>query len=269
MELHGALLMEDFRFTFPLGVFDRAFAILLLVMLSGCGGSSDGDSTGEIDPSPVDESVNPGLSGHLFSESSGEYAYVVDVPTGIARLIPNTDWESQDDRIPQGVAQFYKRMVQNRNDQFLSYAIYCKGENEDPLAEDLSCIFLQDFNGNYLAQLDLLHDVYEAQLSPDGKYITVFRDFNSAYPDEEWLEIFTLNGTLISDRKLSSRTLQWLNSGRLVFANRTQFVFTKPISTDGEYTLTLPSQTFPTDGWIQDFDISADQTQIVFTYATE
>ncbi|ODB91920.1 TolB family protein [Candidatus Thiodiazotropha endoloripes] len=238
---------------------------LLLMLLSSCGGGSGGDA--ENSEQSNDQSVNNNLTGYLFSEESGDKAYLVDLSTGIASIIPNTDWENQDERFPYGIARYYKYSVQNSNSQFVGLAVNCKGENPDPLATSMSCIFFQDYSGNYLGQIDLLYDVSNVELSPDGQYLALFRNFNPGVSGQEWFEVFTIDGRFLSDRRLRARNIQWLFSGGIVYGDGRRFVFTKPYSTDTDYSLILPDSIG--DGWISDFDISSDQSQIVFTYASE
>jgi hypothetical protein len=248
-----------------LALLNTSMYSIILFMLVSCGGGS-GDGGGE-NPNPPTDDVNRGLTGYLFSEESGDNAYVINISTGIASSIPNTDWENQNDRFPYGIALYYKFSVQNSHSQFLGVAVHCKGETSDALSESMSCIVLQDFSGNYLTQLDLVQDVYMAQVSPDGQYVAIFRDFNPGVPDQEWFEIFTIDGRLISDRRLESRAIQWLHNGAVVYGNGRDFIFTKPYSTDTDYSMTLPESLIEM-GWIADFDISNDQSQIVFTVAT-
>ncbi|MCG8052896.1 MAG: hypothetical protein JAZ15_17005 [Candidatus Thiodiazotropha endolucinida] len=236
-----------------------------IVMLYSCGGGLGGD--GGHTEQPNNQSINNNLTGYLFSEESGDKAYIVNLSTGVASVIPNTDWENQDERFPFGIARYYKYSVQNSHSQFVGVAVNCKGENSDPLSASMSCIVFQDYSGNYLGQLDLVHDVSNVELSPDGQYLALFRNFNPGVSDQEWFEIFTIDGRFLSDKRLRARNIQWLFNGSIVYGDGRRFVFTKPYSTDTDYTLTLPDSI--NDGWISDFDISSDQSKIVFTYATE
>ena len=226
------------------------------------GGSSDNE------PSEETDSVNGGLTGYLFSQETGDNAYLIDVSTGKSILIPNTDWENQDDLFPQGIALYRKRSIQNDHSAFLAYAISCKRENSDALARHMTCIYIQDYNGNYVGGLELLYDVYNPQLTEDKQYIALFRDFNPGALDREWLEIFSMDGTLISDLKMNRTAMQWLRNNTLVLSSGPHFIFTKPLSTEADYHLTLP-ENISNGGWISGFDISPDQTQVVFTIATE
>jgi dipeptidyl aminopeptidase/acylaminoacyl peptidase len=246
----------------------RIFIITLLcAMVISCGGGG-GSSDIESPTQPSGQVINDGLNGYLFSEESGDNAYLIDISTGTASAIPNTDWENHDDKFPYGIARFYKYSVQNSHSNFLGVAVNCKGENSDPLSDSMSCIVIQDYSGNYISQLDLVHDVENIQLSPDGQYFALFRNFNPGVTDQEWFEVFTIDGRFISDKRLRSRTIQWLTNGAIVYGDSRNFVFTRPYSTDTDYSLTLPESLIQT-GWISDFDISSDQSQIVFTIATD
>jgi Tol biopolymer transport system component len=243
----------------------KIFLLISLLFVMSCGGGGGGN--------PQDNNNNGGynnekLSGYLFPQDYGDTAYLIDVKTGAAITIPNTNWESQDDIFPRGVSQFRKKAVQNNHSIFIVNVLYCKKENADILSRDISCIYWQDFDGNYVGGLELLYDVGEVQLSEDKQYYALYRNFASGSPDKEWLEIYTSNGQLLSDRKLDNRRIQWFRNGGLLYANGPHFVFTKPYSTDTDYSLTLPDS-ISNGGWIDDFDISNDQTQIVFTVGTQ
>jgi hypothetical protein len=246
---------------------DKLILLLIcavLVVITSCGGGSggDGDSTRD------NNSLNKELTGSLFSQGTGDSAYVLDASSGDAHLIPNTDWSSQDDRYPGGLVSFRKRAIQNDNTYFLVNAINCKKENEDALSRDMSCIYIQDYNGNYIRGFDLLYDVYEFQMSNNYQYVALFRDFNPGSTDREWFEIYTIDGELISDRRMNSRKLRWFRDGRIMYLDGNRFVITKPYSTDGDYTMTLP-ESISNGGWLSDFDISNDEMQIAFTIASE
>lgn len=246
---------------------DKLILLLIcavVVIITSCGGGSGGDSNSKSD----NNSSNEELTGSLFSQGTGSYAYLLDASSGDAHLIPNTDWSSQDDRYPGGLVSFRKRAIQNNNTYFLVNAINCKKENEDALSRDLSCIYMQDFNGNYIRGFDLLHDVYELQMSNNYQYIALFRDFNPGSTNREWFEIYTIAGELISDRRMDSRKLRWFRDGRIMYLDGNRFVITKPYSTDGDYTMTLP-ESISNGGWLSDFDISNDEMQVTFTVASD
>ncbi|MES9834609.1 MAG: hypothetical protein ABW139_20445 [Candidatus Thiodiazotropha sp. DIVDIV] len=248
--------------------YSKLLSLMILVfIMNACGGGGGG---GGGDTEPVEETtpVNRSLNGFLFSQEPGDIAYLIDVSTGKTILIPNTDWENQNDTFPNGVSQYRKSSIQNNHTAFIVNVLYCKKENPDALARDLSCIYLQDYNGNYLGGLELLYDVTKVQVSEDMQYAALFRNYNSGSTGREWLEIFSIDGTLISDRKMDRRKIQWFRNKSLLLVNGPNFIFTMPLSTDTDYTLTLP-ENISNGGWINDFDISPDQTQIAFTVATE
>ncbi|MCG7926411.1 MAG: hypothetical protein JAY67_12815 [Candidatus Thiodiazotropha taylori] len=236
-----------------------------LLFITSCGG---GGGSGDEPETTNTNSSNEGLSGYLFSQGPGNYAYLLDALSGSASVIANTDWSSQENRFPGGLVKFRKRAVQNDHSYFLVNAIHCKKENEDSLARDMSCIYLQDYDGNFIDGFDLLHDVYELQMSYDYQYIALFRDFNHGSTNQEWFEIYTRNGDLLSYRRLESRKIRWFRDGRIMYLDGPRFVITKPYSTEGDRTMTLP-ENISNGGWLSDFDISNDEMQIAFTVATD
>jgi hypothetical protein len=240
--------------------------LMNVISCGGGGGGGGGGDDGENNPTP--DISNSGLTGFLFSQDTGDNAYLLDASTGKAILIPNTDWENQDDVYPSGQVMFRRRAIQGDHGAFLVNAIRCKQENEDALSRDISCIYLQDYNGNYLNSIELLYDVYELQMSYDKKYIALFRDFNPGSTGQEWFEIYSSSGELLSEKNMDSRKLRWLRDGRIVYLDGRRFVFTKPYSTEGNNVLIMPD-TIASGGWLSDFDISDDETKIAFTIATD
>ncbi|MCG7865585.1 MAG: hypothetical protein JAY74_04325 [Candidatus Thiodiazotropha taylori] len=236
-----------------------------LLFITSCGG---GGGSGDEPETTNTNSSNEGLSGYLFSQGPGNYAYLLDALSGSASVIANTDWSSQENRFPGGLVKFRKRAVQNDHSYFLVNAMHCKKENEDALARDMSCIYLQNYDGNFIDGFDLLHDVYELQMSYDYQYIALFRDFNPGSSNQEWFEIYTRNGDLLSYRRLESRKIRWFRDGRIMYLDGPRFVITKPYSTEGDRTMTLP-ENISNGGWLSDFDISNDEMQIAFTVATD
>jgi hypothetical protein len=107
------------------------YTIILLIIntaiIVSCGGGGSGSSDIRDQNQSSDSDKYNGLNGYLFSEESGDNAYLIDISTGIAFSIPNTDWENQDDKFPYGIARFYKYSVQNSHSNFLGVAINCKG----------------------------------------------------------------------------------------------------------------------------------------------
>jgi hypothetical protein len=234
------------------------------VFLASCGGGGGGDNEGS-DGQQTNNQVNPGLTGYLFPEDDGEGVYLINASTGLATHIPNTDWENQDEVFPLGIVQFAKTPLISSHDRFVVNANRCRSYT---LAVNISCILVQDLQGNYLSEFDVLYDVWgPVRLSFDGQYFAFFRTFSI---HDESLEIYNLNGDLISgDNSLTSRSFQWLPDGsnRIVYPkDGRRFYFTKPLSTDEDYYLILPDELV---GDIYDFDISPEGTQIVFTLATE
>lgn len=241
--------------------------VMTIVLISCGGGDSSGDNPRE-DPSAEndtdDATSQSNLFGHLVPESDGNDMYILDVSTGLGKQTSNTNWESQTEIFPNG--NFYKTPVDYDNSQFVLSGRGCKYYS---LAVDISCIAFQDYNGNYLGFFDLFYDVYIVRMSPDKSYVALFRNVNPGYPDSEYLEIYNLNGELISDKLLSERSFQWHPiNGRIIYPkNNRELYFTKPYSAETDYYLTLPENGI--DGAIYDFSISPDGLQIVLILATE
>ena len=245
--------------------------ITLLSLLSvACGGGGSGDSGNA--PTPPDNSsdnVNQGLTGHLYIEGGLQYVYLIDAETGLVKYIPNTDWENQRERFPSGVSKFYSKPRTNSNAEFLMVAVHCKHVNPDPLSEKLSCLAIQDYEGNYLSQFNVGDAVSgNAKLSPNGEYIALYRNLNQGGQGGEWFEIYTRSGVLVSDSHEDYMWFRWLNNGQILKTYNRHFIFTKPYSTDREYTLSLPDHINGESlegSFLGDFALSKDNTQIAFT----
>jgi hypothetical protein len=244
-------------------------ATALILMSCGGGGAGDEETGGGVLPAEPDEyaNTNPGLTGKLFFQKGVDDAYLIDAASGLAEYIPNTNWESQRDRFPGGTALFSSHIRQNDNTEFLVISTRCKQANSDPLSTNISCLVMQDYNGNYVGEVDVSESVYDARLSPDGNFVALYRDLDPGRNDE-WLEIWSREGELISDRKDESGKLTWMNDGRLLYAFNRHFYFTKRNSTDIDYLITIPEILNNEDvGYasIVDFLPSPDNSQIAFT----
>ncbi|MES9853151.1 MAG: hypothetical protein ABW170_15145 [Candidatus Thiodiazotropha sp. L084R] len=241
--------------------------VIVMMLLLGCGGGS-GDSSETTD---VDTQVDPTLSlpGKLFYQEVVQYIYLVDLTTGLAELVPNTDWSSLDQRdlyFKSGVASFFSHPRKNNNSEFLLIAKHCKRVNSDPLSDEMSCLLIQDYLGNYISEIDIVGSIFDAKLSPDGRYIALYR---KPYPySDEWFEIYTRNGDLISDKKEEYSQFEWLNDGRIVTTYNRHFLFTEEHSTDSDYYLSLPDQIGNesiVNSVLGDYAISNDGMQVAFT----
>jgi Tol biopolymer transport system component len=222
---------------------------------SGNGGAADdgGNNSGGSD----NNALNPGLSGKFFFTYNGENAYTMDVETGEYRLIPNTDWASQRDRFPGfGIAGFSARPVTNSNTEFVVLAASYSYGSE---------VALEDYNGNYLGQLHISGDTYRATMSQDRQYIALFREAGSV--SDIRFEIYDWNsGAKIDQTQLDYRNLFWLPDNRILYSEGRTFYITKPVSTETDYTMTLPDPGGEMhDGVIGHKALSPDGSQIAFT----
>jgi Tol biopolymer transport system component len=100
------------------------------------------------------------------------------------------------------------------------------------------------------------------QLSPDKQYIAMFRSLA-----DDWLEIYSRSGDLVSSTKVSENNFAWLSDGRIVYVNGRRFIFTYPNSTEAEYNLELPGGLAP-DAFIGIFAVSPNEEKIVFNLVT-
>ncbi|MES9853145.1 MAG: hypothetical protein ABW170_15115 [Candidatus Thiodiazotropha sp. L084R] len=247
------------------------FVIILVFILltTACGGGASGDNQVPDNDSGNDGTTyNSGLTGQLFFNSSPQYAYLIDASTGLVKYIPNTNWDEQRERFPSGVSTFLSQARPNNNTEILVVAASCKHARTDPLSPMQSCVLIQDYEGDFTSQFELGDTVDYAKLSPDGQYIAMYRNLNEGSTGHEWLEIYTRDGRLISDKNEEYKNFVWMNNGRIMSKYNRHFAFTKILSTELDYYLSLPDQINGENligSYIHNFSISADNTQIAFT----
>lgn len=241
---------------------------VFFLLFTACGGGSSGDTS----HSPVSDDTteaNHSLSGFLYFQDTIQSVYRINASSGLVEYVPNTNWVSQNDRFPSGVASFYSNPRPNNNTEFLVVASYCRRANSDPLSDQMSCLAIQDYQGNYHQQIDLVGTVTNsAKLSPNGQYIALYRDFNPGLSGYEWLEIYTRDGMLVSDRKHEKKKIQWLNDGRIIYTFNRHVYFTKNYSAEVGSHYSVPDILNNEDvlwATISDFSVSPDNTQIAFT----
>ncbi|MET0029784.1 MAG: hypothetical protein ABW101_19290 [Candidatus Thiodiazotropha sp.] len=249
--------------------YQRIFIIFFITLIIGCGG---GGGSGDEPVNPPDSNggtLNKNLSGKLYFQDYLQYVYLIDASTGLVKYIQNTDWNNQRDRFPSGVSTFYSQARQNNGTEFLMVAADCNHSNPDPLSPMMSCIAIQDYEGNYLSQMNITGVVSNgARLSPDGQFIAFYRDLDEGRSGQEWLEIYNRSWELVSDKKDSSKKFVWLNNGVLMYTYNRHFVFTERHSTNDDYFLSLPdiiNGIDVTGSTLDDYAISPDNMQIAFT----
>jgi len=221
---------------------------------SGNGGSDGGGSTGGGDTG----ALNSGISGKFFFEDS-DNAYLMDIDSGEYTLIPNTDWEDQEDQFPLGIA-YYDAKSFASDDAFLLTVAQCKPHGGDSALYQDTCIAIQEFTGNYRANFTVEFDVIgRAKPSYDGQFFALFRD-----ADYEVLEVYDLSGNLISDFGVKAANFEWLPDGRIVFIYEDRsFIITEPYSTDQSGGWTLGDSVDP--GVVSNLSVSPDGAKIAFT----
>ncbi|MCG7911430.1 MAG: hypothetical protein JAY82_16835, partial [Candidatus Thiodiazotropha taylori] len=186
--------------------------IMILLVLVSCGGGGGGDDDILLEETDETEQ-NLSVSGYLFPEKNGSGLFLINASNGIGIPVPNTNWDSQSDTFPNG--NFYKTPVDYDRSQFVVSARGCRYYS---LSVDISCIRIQDYDGNYIGNFDLFYDVYAVRMSPDKAHVALFRNINPGSTDGEYLEIYNLSGDLLSDKLLETRAFQWHpTEGRIVY----------------------------------------------------
>jgi hypothetical protein len=100
-------------------------------------------------------------------------------------------------------------------------------------------VALEDYNGNYLGQLHIIDDTSNATMSQDRRYIALFREAGSV--SNKRFEIYDWNsGAKIDNKALDRRQLLWLPDNRILYSEGRTFYVTQPVSTETDYTMTLP-----------------------------
>jgi hypothetical protein len=226
------------------------------------GGSDDGSGGGSDDGSGggSGNDLNPGISGKLFFIEDNQ-AWFMDISSGTYELVPNSDWEAQDDKFELGIAEYYAKPF-NAESQFLLTVDNCVNR-ANSFAED-ACVIVQDFGGNYGAEIILEDSVHgPAKPSYDGQYFAVFRDLG-----DDWLAIYDMAGNFVSNTQVDEAPFAWLADGRLVYvADERTFRITDTLSTSGGSAWTLPDGMG--SGEIGRLSVSPDGSQIAFTLRTD
>jgi hypothetical protein len=229
----------------------------VLSLLSACGGGGGGGNT---EPSSNDqgsgESLNPGLTGYFIFEWNHR-GYLLNAATGKHSQIPQTDWRFQDGLLPDPwAARFSIRPAHNSHDEFLVVADKCDSFS----GTFFTCLFFQDYQGNYYEKIIIRDTVMSPRLSLDGKYIAYFR-YPCDRPDE--LEIRDRQGELISEAQLDNNNILWLPGNRIVYVDKRRFGFTYENSAVIEHYLALPDDIVP-GGYIGNIAINPQGDQIAF-----
>lgn len=237
------------------------FICTVLTFILSCGGGGGG---GDNNPSGTTENgdsadiLNSEIEGKFFINGSNQgRPLIMDARTGTYSEIPNSHWTTHDDRFaPNALKYTYApRPIRNNNTMFM---ILAKHGND-------SYVAMQDINGNFFDQtLHLREEIVTASVSPDLRYIALSRHFRAN--STEWFEIFTWDGTLVDDREMGARLFHWLDDNRILYAENRTLYFTKGVSTEVDYRLTLPDTGLQA-GHIDTFEVSPDGSQIAFTIA--
>jgi len=245
-----------------LAVFFWFFSILV----TGCGEGSLSNPI-DNDDSPISGNLNPELSGRLFfsngskgtivSEGSQFSAWTMDIANGNYVKISNTNWGEQNNRFPGNWTTVFTNPVDDYvSNEFIVEIPDCKN---DP---DMTCISIQDMNGDYLVQFEIFGDEYSfSRLSPDLQNIVLVNRIGA----ESWLEIYNRNGELLLSSKLESRFIRqisWLGIESIIYSIGRTFYFTEPETLQIENTLVLPDSVVGDK--INNFSVSPDRARLVF-----
>ncbi|MCG8095028.1 MAG: hypothetical protein JAZ17_15620 [Candidatus Thiodiazotropha endolucinida] len=234
------------------------YLLLLLVCINACGGGGSGDSDGGRDVDSTSNALNPNLTGKIFQGCDGSYC-TLNAKTGVYTVIPNTNYESQTNKFPYAaMTDFRGTVVEHDSSGFLVLADNRHG----------STIFMQDYDGNYLWELTSNQELLSGKLSQDKQYIAIFTG-NGSVSSTPTLKIYGVTGDYINGKTLEKNQIIWLRDNRLLYSIGRTFYFTKPASTETDYTLTLPADpnSVVSSGSIGVKAISPNESQIVFTVA--
>ena len=249
----------------------------LTLALAGCGGGGGGgDNPNNPDPTPTPtppaDALNFGVSGSFFFQHEDQ-AYLMAIESGEYTLLPNTDWEQQNDRFPLGIAGFNAKPAYYEGNLLVLTVNSCKDMPNSFLANS-SCIAVQDFFGNYIAEFDVDYDAlggdnpqYAAKLSHDKNFIALVRRPGQSSSTPKRLEIYDLDGRLISATQVDPESFEWLPDGRLIYSIGRSFFFTQPFSTEFESGANLPGSV--SDGIIAFLSVSPDGSQVAFTLVSD
>jgi hypothetical protein len=250
------------------------FYFILACAVASCGGggsSNSGNTTSSSnsetsDNSNNDSAINNGLGGRLvvFTRAFGDdvdSAYFMDLETGRYTVIPNTNLEDQANRFPLSLLDPSISV----SEALGLIAVTVEDCKSFSIGTNYSCLAVQDFSGNIIAEFDVLNDVTQAKLSPDGLFLALFRELS-----DDRLEIYDLSGNLVSSLLADKGSLDWLPDGRLVFAYQDRaLAITEPYSTDidNEESVALPSTI--EDGRISFISVSPDGRKVAFGIITD
>jgi hypothetical protein len=238
--------------------------ILYMTILSlsiSCGGGGGGDSGGENGSSDIGDTLNAELTGHFLMEWD-HAAYLMDAGTGKFSEIANTRWRLLDDLFPDPWASIFSVYpVHNNHTLFLVEAYKC-----DSLSgTNFTCLVVQGYDGTIHDELVVRDIASLPLLSPDGLYISYFRQ---SYGENDILEIRDRNGKLISESVEESNNIAWLPDNRLLHVDGRRFIFNYVNSAIAEYNLLLPDYVLP-GGFIGEIAVSPRGDSVVFGMCTK
>jgi dipeptidyl aminopeptidase/acylaminoacyl peptidase len=231
--------------------------VLTFILSCGGGGGGDNNPSGTTENGGSSDILNPEIEGKFFIDRSDHgNPYIMDARTGSYTQIPNSHWSTHDERFaPIALKYDYSsRPIRNNNTMFM---ILAEHGND-------SYVAMQDINGNFFDQtIHLREEILTASVSPDLRYIALTRHFSG---HSKWFEIFTWDGTLVSDREMDERVFHWLDDNRILYTENRTLYFTEGVSTEVDYRLILPDTDIQ-EGHIDTLDVSPDGSQIAFTIA--
>ncbi|MCG8581076.1 MAG: hypothetical protein MI866_14245 [Bacteroidales bacterium] len=229
-----------------------------IFLIVSCGGGGGGDDAESPDNPSSGERLNSNVSGYLLFEY-GDNGYLMDVSTGTYRKINNTDWGANNTLFPKpDSASFYVWPVQNDRTEFLLKAHDC----DHSFGDSLTCIVLQDYQGNINNSFSMWDTLLGTTLSPNKQYIALFRILAA-----DWFEIYTRSGDLVSSNRLDYTNYAWYGN-RIIYASNRRFYFTEENSTVADYFLELPNN-IDTSANIGRLVVSPDQQRVAFELVSE
>lgn len=224
---------------------------LVIIGLVAINLSCSENSNGEDNPSGT---LNPELTGTLYFEYQ-DVPFLMDLKTGNFTFIEGSNWEEDLD-FPLGIANYDSKPFPESKKLLLTIenCLNIPGS----INSNYSCILVQDFEGNFHEELKIKYDVSPgAKVAPDEDHIALVREL-----DEDWLEIYRLNGEFISGVQVSPTSFQWMPGGGLVYSYERNIVFTKIYSAEDSLDLTLPDNF--AEGYIDYLSVSPDGNYVAF-----
>lgn len=217
--------------------------IILSQIINGCGGGGGGGDDGGGNPqNPIDENVNGGLTGRIFTTDG----WIIDLATGKGKRTPGILWDSYCLDFDVIGDDFYCTDPVNTYGMHPDYYAFPSANGEKYIVAindcvegySLDCIEMYNTNtGEVIGERYKLYQSVEvAKFSKDGNYYAyTFSD--DAYIDSPTLLI--INNTINEEINFSAMpddgavAFDWTNDNKLVYAYNGGIYITSPYSTEG------------------------------------